>query len=237
MHAVFPGMEVCAEKTVVVTSSELNFHWKEYGLKLHIPNGSLPVGMELCIIKVMVSLAGQYRFPANCHLVSAVYWFRCEPNCKQFAKSLRLEIQHCARPENISKLHFVKALCSQKDLHYTFDQQQGGCFTTSNGVLELESFSGGAIVQEGSEDREYIARLFYINPSAYACDIHMVVTWNLKAHFTVSYIISYIFITNMVHAKFNSSFCSESVNLTNQPDPVRFQCCMLYKSGRADQVC
>ena len=78
-HSGFPGAEICAETTVMVTSNQQNFYWNGYGLKLYIPEGSLPANMEYCTIKIMASLAGQYEFPENSHLVSAVYWLRCEP--------------------------------------------------------------------------------------------------------------------------------------------------------------
>ena len=171
---------------MVVTNDPQSFAWEGYGLKLHIPKGCLPAGIEKCSINIKASLAGQYEFPENSHPVSAIFWLHCEPRCK-FTVPLSLEIQHCARPENISKLSFVKALCSQESLPYTFRRQLGGCFTSSSsyGVLELESFSGAGVVQEGSEDREYIARLFYQNETIYSYDIHLVVTWNTEAYLTV----------------------------------------------------
>ena len=175
---------------MVVTNGPQSFSWEGYGLKLHIPQGCLPAGVEQCTINIKVSLAGQYEFPENTHPVSAVFWLRCEPRCK-FVVPVSVEIQHCARPENISKLSFVKAVCSQESLPYTFRRQRGGRFTSSSsyGVLELESFSGAGITQEGSEDREYIARLFYQNQTVKSCDIHLVVTWNIEAYLAVSFII------------------------------------------------
>ena len=68
----FRGVEVCGETTVVVTNVPQSYAWAGYGLKLHIPKGSLPVGMEQCTINIKASLAGQYEFPENTHLVSAV---------------------------------------------------------------------------------------------------------------------------------------------------------------------
>ena len=187
MHAGFPGVEVCEETTVVITNTPQTSSWKSFGLKLHVPEGSLPVDVKQCTINIKASLAGQYEFPEDSHLVSAVFWLRCEPSCK-FTKLITLEIQHCARPENFSKLSFVRALCSQENLPYTFRQQGGGCFTSSSsyGVLELKGFSGLAVVQEGSQDREYIAKLFYLNPTIFTYEIHLVMTWNVEAHLTVS---------------------------------------------------
>ena len=181
------GVEVCGKTTLVVSNNPQSFIWEGFGLKLHIPKGCLPVGMEQCIITIQASLAGQYEFPKSCHLVSTIFWLCCEPRCR-FTVPISMEIQHCARPENISKLSFVKALCSQESLPYTFRQQRGGRFTGSSsyGVLELASFSGAAVTQEGSEDREYIASLFYLSQTIYNYVIHLVVTWNTEAYLTVS---------------------------------------------------
>ena len=170
----------------MVTNYSQNFIWEGYGLRMNIPYGCLPAGMEQCTVNIKASLAGQYEFPDNYHLVSAIFWLRCKPRCR-FRVPISMEIQHCARPENISKLSFVKALCSQENLPYTF-RRLGGRFTrnSSYGVLELDSFSGAAVTQEVSEDREYIARLFYLSQTISTYEIHLVVTWNIEAHLTVS---------------------------------------------------
>ena len=172
---------------MVVTNDPQSFTWEGYGLQLHIPKDCLPAGIEQCTINIKASLAGQYEFPEKSHLVSAIFWLCCEPRCK-FMVPVSLEIQHCARLENVSKLSFVKALCSQESLPYTFRRQHSGRFTSSSsyGFLELESFSGAGVTQEGSEDREYIARLFYQSQTIYSYDIHLVVTWNTEVYLTVS---------------------------------------------------
>ena len=140
--------------------------------------------MEQCTINIKASLAGQYEFPDNHHLVSAIFWLHCE-TVHKFTRPITVEIQHCARSENIDKLNlnFVRAVCSQKHLPYTF-KQLGGDFTSHStyGVIELNSFSGLAVTQEGSEDREYCSRLFYLGQSY--CKIHFVVTQNIEAHLT-----------------------------------------------------
>ena len=182
------GVEVCGEITVVVHSSGAQqITWQGFGLKLHIEKGSLPAGIHQCTLTIKASLAGQYEFPDNSYLVSAIFWLRCEPMCK-FTKPVTVEMQHCARSENVAnlKLKFVRAVCSQKQLPYTF-KELGGYFTShsSYGVVEMCGFSGLAITQEGSEEREYCSQLFYLGrPSS--CNIHFVVTWNVEAHLTVS---------------------------------------------------
>ena len=186
MSAGFRGVEVCGETTVVVTKDPQSFTWEGYGLKLHIPQGCLPAGVEQCTINIKASLAGQYEFPENTHLVSAVFWLRCEPRCK-FTEALTLELDHCAKSENIGllKLQFVRAVCSQKHLPYAFEKL-GGTFNNTYGAIELNSFSGVAITQEGSEEREYCAMLFYL-VIHYELFIHFVVTWNTETHLAVSH--------------------------------------------------
>ena len=174
--------------TVVVYSSHSQqITWEEYGLKLYIHEGSLPMGMDQCTINIKVSLAGQYQFPENCHLVSAVIWFRCKA-VSRFKRPITVEIQHCAKSEEVPNLQlsFVRAVCRQKHLPYTF-QLLGGDFTSysSYGIIEVYSFSGVGIVQEGSDSREYCSQLYYFAPSNTSNKIHFVVTWNSRAHLKV----------------------------------------------------
>ena len=127
----------------------------------------------------------------NTILVSGVFWLCCEPRCR-FNVPVSIEIEHCAESENTSKLTFVKALCSQKDLPYTFREIGGQFNKSSYGILELNSFSGLAILLRGSQGREYSARLFYLNQTVYTYEIHMVITWNIKLHRAVSVYKTYI---------------------------------------------
>ena len=182
-----------ASAMVVVTANQQSFIWKDYGISLHIPDKCLPMNINQCNIAIMVSIAGQYDFPENCHPVSAIFWLRCEPICS-FVKPVTLEIEHCAKRENTSKLCFVRAVCSQKNLPYTFQKlkKEGpGVFNdhTSYGVVELHSFSGIGVVQKDSTEieREYCAMLFYLGKTvpSYEFQIHFVVTWDTKAHLSV----------------------------------------------------
>ena len=172
----------------MVTNDQLSFYWEGYGLRLNIPEGSLPEGVEQCTIKILASLAGQYEFPEESHLVSGVFWLRCEPMVK-FIKLLSLEIQHCTKAEGVSKLSFVRAVCTQEKLPYTFKQlNQVISSRSSYGLTRLQHFSGLAITQEGSQNRGYVAKLFYRNRSISInyYDIHFVVTWDIDLHHTVS---------------------------------------------------
>ena len=181
------GVEMCGEMTVTIYSSHYQqITWKGFGLKLHIQEGSLPAGMEQCILQIKASLTGQYEFPQNSHLVSAIFWLRCE-TVHKFTKPITVEIQHCAKSENVN-LNFVRAVCSQQQLPYTFKQLSGGNFTShsSYGVIELTGFSGLAVVKKGIVKREYRSKIFYLSQRG---EIHFVVTWNTEAHLTVSIIV------------------------------------------------
>ena len=183
------GVEVCGEMTVVVHSSVAQqITWEGFGLKLHIDEGSLPAGIHQCTLTIKASLAGQYGFPDNSNLVSAIFWLRCEPMCK-FTKPVTVEIQHCARLENIANLtlKFVRAACSQKQLPYTF-KELGGEFTkhSSYGAVKVNSFSGLAVIQKGPEvHREYCSKLFYLSNYFSGHRIDFVVTWNTETHLNV----------------------------------------------------
>ena len=194
---------MCGQTTFVVTDYAEQFVWDRYGLKLRIPENSLPKDVEKCTVSIGASIAGLYQFPENFHLVSAVVWFRCEPICK-FTKSITMEMEHCAKLKNSSKLSFMRAKCSQETLPYTF-KKIGGRFASDRhfGSIELNGFSGLGIVQEESQnkqqdsspcpEREYGARLYHhcTHKNVIRYNIDFVVIWNTSAHLTVSFIVFY----------------------------------------------
>eukprot|EP00731_Ephydatia_muelleri_P005466 Em0002g1642a len=68
------GVSIIAEKTIPIKLAR-SFDWREYGFKLDIPNDVtlLPVH-HTEYLTITVSLRGNYTFPDNHDLVSAVYW-------------------------------------------------------------------------------------------------------------------------------------------------------------------
>ena len=175
-----PGVEVCGETRVFISNSSQVFHWNNFGLKLHIREDSLPQEVQQCKMDIIVSLSGQYEFPRESECVSAIYWFRCEPRCT-FRKEIMVEMEHCAKSSY--NLCFARAVCTQKDLPYTFRILRGEFSDHSSyGIFQVNSFSGMTIVNQGPTEREYSARIFYINP-----EIHFTITCNTRAHNTVSY--------------------------------------------------
>ena len=182
-------MDVCAETSLRVTNTPQNYVWEGYGLKLGIPKGCLPPGTEQCTIYIKASVSGEYEFPDNSHPVSAIFWLRCEPSCR-FILPMSVEIQHCGKSRDISKLSIMKALCSQENLPYRFKKlHQDSRFydedKNSYGAIELTSFSGVCVTQDGFEDIQYAASLFYLNWTMSRYDIDLVITWDTKTHLKV----------------------------------------------------
>ena len=183
------GVDICGATSIIINNSSLEWQWEGYGLKLHVGNDTLLAGIEQSHIYITASLTGHYEFPKDNYLVSAVFWFRCDPPCR-FAKPITLELQHCACSHNTSKLNFVKAVCSQ-ERPYTFIRVAGGSFSShsSFGILQLKSFSGLGVTQEGSEERDYLANFFYqeerIPKSVLCFHLYFVFTWDTDAHHKV----------------------------------------------------
>ena len=141
------GAEVVAETTFTLTTKAQSFEFMGYGFILHVPEDSLPAEVSETLLNVRVSLSGQFQLPPNCELVSAVYWVS-SPH--KFTKPLVVEIQHCAAlssDEQCEQLTFVRTMCTQKELPYTFTEQ-GGDFSyhSSYGSLSLSHFYGLGIV-------------------------------------------------------------------------------------------
>ena len=182
------GMNVIAETSVLVTNEAQTFNWKGYGLKLHIPPGSLPADLEECRLLIKVGLSGQFALPENTSFVSAVYWIDNEPQCK-LSQPLTMEIQHCVKLTLASNLSFVHAKCSQKHLPYTFEAKEGGVFSTESpyGCVQLAHFSIWSLIYKMLVPGVlYCARLYYQRKTVNRIDIHFVITKDLETHATVS---------------------------------------------------
>ena len=183
-------MDVIGETSITITSQAKTINWKGYGLKLHIPQDSLPPDFEQCKLIIKV-LSGHFKFPENTSLVSAVYWLDSDPGIN-FSKPLTLEIQHCA--SNTSRLSFVWAECFQKHLPDTFNAAEKGEFFHENayGRVQLKHFSLWGIVCEwwewllGNQQLLYCAHLYYMNTEINLRHIHFVITRNLEVNITVS---------------------------------------------------
>ena len=184
-------MDITAETSVQVTNQAQTFTWTGYGLKLNIPPGALPADLEECRLLMKVGLSGQFELPQNTSLVSAVYWLDSEPR-QEFSKHLTLEIQHCVKPTDTSKLSFVQAKCSQTDLPYKFKNVEGGTFSSDSayGCVQCNRFSlFGAVYNKlvpQPQVQLYSASVYYLRKGVKRIDIHFVITKDLETHATVS---------------------------------------------------
>ena len=186
------GMDVVGVTSLLITNQAQTFHWAGYGLKLHIPQGSLPTDLEECRLHIKVGLSGEFEFPQNTSLVSAVYWIDSEPR-RRFSKPIRMELQHCSTSNQSSKLSIVRAMCSQEILPYTFIPMEEGEFSllesNSYGSIQLSHFSMFGVIQEGGEDPQYCAGFYYRRITPTVRRVHFVITKDLEAFNTVSDVI------------------------------------------------
>ena len=150
----------------MLTNEAQSHEWTDCGFKLDTPHGALPAGTVPCQISVQASLSGQFKFPDNSELVSAVYWIFTPKNLR-FCKFLAVCVQHCGTVEHWddSDLSFVVAKCTQPDLPYKFKFLDGGLFVPNStyGSIPVTRFSGLGIVSRLRKNRSYCARTYVTN--------------------------------------------------------------------------
>ena len=82
----------------------------------------------------------------------------------------------------------MRAVCSQKQLPYTFKPKSGGDFVREScGIIDLNSLStiAIAITQKESEERNYCSMVFYRLEKKISA-LFYVIVWNTEAHLNVS---------------------------------------------------
>ena len=183
------GLNVIGEISVLITTKAQTFHWVGYGLKIHIPQGVLPVGLKQSELTIKVGISGQFTFPQKTSLVSAVYWFHSEYQY-EFSQPIIVEIQHCATSSQTSRLSFAR--CSHYSLPYNFEILEEGDFSPDTyGCIQLQSFSLLTVLRRlrkrifGADDVKYYARVYYLWREESRREIHFVITKDLEAHATV----------------------------------------------------
>ena len=126
---VLRDVEICDRKTFEITpSSTESLEWEEYGLKFYPRKDCLPAGVDKITVDILASIAGRYIFPEDCHLISSVFWLRYQPN-RTFAKPIKLQMEHCANTDDLTKLTFVRA--STSSLPYSFKELEGVNFSSA----------------------------------------------------------------------------------------------------------
>ena len=138
---MIPYLGKIAQISMEITNEKQHFTWDGYGLQLSIPENSLPIGVQKCVLHLAVYFSCPYEIPPDHELVSAVYSIDCNPKV-EFKQELTLEIQHCA---NSNELYFARAV----NLSKSVDVLANGIFKGSHsGSIQLKEFSCYMIVQK-----------------------------------------------------------------------------------------
>ena len=151
-------IEVAGQKSFVIEGDKPQMlSWEKFGLKISVEKNSLS-SLEASEVTVAALVGGEFKFPKNTVLVSAVYAVTVS---KRLLKPLRLEIQHCVdltgRPGLSKYLKFAIAPVSTPSLPYQFriiegqefrPDSQYGCITYGGGftlacILGLTDHQGG----------------------------------------------------------------------------------------------
>ena len=124
-------------------------NWEEYGLRIGVSEGTL-LSSETAEVAVVALVGGQFVFPDNTKLVSAVYAVCVS---RPLLKALRLEIQHCVdlrRPGLSKYLKFTIAPVDTPSLPYQFSTVEGGEFPIGSwyGSIDRKEFCLVGIVGE-----------------------------------------------------------------------------------------
>ena len=117
-------------------------NWEQFGLRIGIEEDSL-LSSETVEVATAALVGGQFKFPENTVLVSAVYAVSVS---EPLLKPLRLEIQHCVdlrgQPGLSQYLKFAIAPVSTPSLPYQFSLVEGGKFTSNSwyGAINRKDF-------------------------------------------------------------------------------------------------
>ena len=113
-------------------------NWEKYGVRIGVQEGSLS-SSETVEAAVVALVGGQFQFPSNTVLVSAVYAVSLS---KPLLKQLILEIQHCVdltgQPALSRYLKFAIAPVSTPSLPYQFSIVEGGEFSSNSGYGSIQ---------------------------------------------------------------------------------------------------
>ena len=201
-------------RTRLELSPGRDYHWKDHGLKLEIPEDALESNTPQAM-SIQASLSGHYQLPDNMELVSGVYWF-IFPG--KFSQPVILELQHCASldlPKDMLSLAFVSACNKPNTLHHEFQPLPWGAFPTESryALIELSEVSGmgigvgrrrneGRRKVEGGRGRLCTAQTYYMAESATRWLAHIVIGWDLDLYFKVCWITMYKFKSTLSRIQF-----------------------------------
>ena len=181
-----PGVHFIHSETFALKhSTELQtVDWERFGFKLHIPPGTF--SEHYLNITIGVSLSGNFKFPTDTTLVSAVYYIEMTSKLLQ---PVTMEIEHCViakEEEHLQALSFATAAIHPGYPLHNFDAISGGIFSTSNswGSIQVSSFSEYSIISNRTDLLGYSAQVVYqqkaSNVYSYRFQVRLVVTRHLS---------------------------------------------------------
>ena len=143
-----------AEKKLFLVQGEKPqlINWEKYGLRIGVQEDTLSPS-DTVEVAVVALVGGQFQFPPNTVLVSAVYAVSLS---KPLLKRLILEIQHCVdltgRPALSHYLKFAIAPVSTPSLPYQFSVVEGGEFKPNSwyGSIQRKEFCLVCVLGEES---------------------------------------------------------------------------------------
>ena len=143
-----------AEKKLFLVQGEKPqlINWEKYGLRIGVQEASLS-STDTVEAAVVALVGGEFQFPPNTLLVSAVYAVSLS---KPLLKRLILEIQHCVdltgRPALSRYLKFAIAPVSTPSLPYQFSIVEGGEFKPDSwyGSIQRKEFCLVCVLGEES---------------------------------------------------------------------------------------
>ena len=146
-------IEVAGQRSFVIEGDKPQIlSWKKFGLKISVEKNSLSA-WETSEVTVAALIGGEFKFPKNTVLVSAVYAVTVS-KAKPLLEPLRLEIQHCVdltgQPGLSKYLKFAIAPVSTHSLPYQFSLVEGGEFSSDSGYgsINRKEFSLVSIVAQ-----------------------------------------------------------------------------------------
>ena len=130
-------------------------NWEEYGLRIGVLKGTL-TSTETAEVAVVALVGGQFVFPKNTKVVSAIYAVVVS---KPLLQPLRLDLQHCVnlvRPSQTRHLKFAIASVNTSSLPYEFSPVEGGEFIVNSyyGSIYRHKFCLVSIVAENGNGKE-----------------------------------------------------------------------------------
>ena len=143
------GAYIAGRKSFTIRGNESqSLDWSEFGFKLSFPRDTLQHD-EYCEVAVLALAGGNYKFPKNTEVVSAIYSINFQTKIYQPAT---IYIQHCidlATERQATKLHFVATGKRHNQNEGEFDFIDGGQFEVGGnyGYIEKMHFCETTIVE------------------------------------------------------------------------------------------